>query len=218
MGNPRILVALEREYARTLGEHETAELAIEPIVGLAAIAAADREISVRKAELRIKMDRISHQIRVEFNPMWTPHHITPLKPRRRRRVGQTQAAYKALKLAKAPRTAHELAKEIAPQFDIRPTDNRMIAKLASAITVSFKRLLVDGQIVSDEGRPIRWTAHVRVWRPVGAPSCAASVPLVRVASRPGAAKPAASPNTQPVPRRGAGRSPARARSGTADRC
>lgn len=193
MGNPRILTALEREYARLLGEYEIAELAIEPIVGLAAVDAADREISARKSALRFKMDQISLQIRVEFDAMWTPHHLTPLKPRRRRRVGQTQAAYKALKMAKAPRTAHELAREIAPQFGIRPGDNRLIAKLASALTASFKRLLDDGQIESDEGRPIRWTAHVRVWRPVDALSCAASAPLARVASRPGEAKPAASP-------------------------
>jgi hypothetical protein len=177
-----------------------------------------KEISARKAALRYRMDQIGLQIRVEFDAMWTHHHLTPLRPRVRPRYGQTQMAYKALKMAKAPRTAHELAREIAPQFGIRPSDNRLIAKLASALTVSFKRLLDDGQIESDEGRPIRWTAHVRVWRPVGALSCAASAPLARVASRPGAAKPAAFPNTLPVPRRGAERSPARARSGTADRC
>lgn len=218
MANPRILAALERDYTRLLGEYEAAEEAIEPIVGLAAIAEADREITARKADLKSRMARISLRIRVEFDAMWTHHHLTPLRPRVRPRYGQTKAAYKALKMAKAPRTAHELAEEIAPQFGLRPSDGRLIAKLASAITVSFKQLLADGQIDSDGGKPIKWTAHVRAWRPAAAPSCAASVPLVRVASRPGAAKPAASPNTQPVPRRGAERSPARARSGTADRC
>lgn len=218
MAKQKILVALEREYARLKGEYEAAERAIESIVGLAAINAADREITARKAALQIKMDQIAEKIRTKIDVMWTHYHLRPQKPRVQHRFGQTKAAYKALKIAKAPRTAYELAREIAPQYGIRPTDNRMIAKLASAITTSFKQLLVDGQIASDEGKPIRWTARVRVWRPAVAPSCAASAPLVRVASRPEAAKPAASPNTRPVPRQVAERSPARARSGTADHC
>lgn len=211
MVKPRILAALEREYARLLGEHETAELAIEPVVGLAAIAEADRQISERKAALRVKMDRISLQIRVEFDAMWTPHHITPRPPRFRRRSGLSRAAYKVLKSAREPCTANELAKAIAPLHGIRAADNRAIAKLANAISVSFRLLLAENLIVSDGGRPIRWSAHVHAWRPAPAPSCAASAPLVRVSSRPGAANAAASPNTRPIRHRDVGRSPTRAR-------
>lgn len=218
MANPRILTALEREYARLLGEYEAAELAIEPIVGLAAVEAADREIAAHKAALRIAMDRVSLRIRVEFDAMWAPYHLRPLKPRVQPRYGQTRAAYKALKAARAPRTAHELAREIAPQFGIRPTDNRMIAKLASAMTVSFKRHLDEGLVVSDGGQPIRWSVHEQVWRHPGVPACAASAPLVRVADRRAGAKPGASPNTPLTQHQGARWSLLQAPPGTADRC
>lgn len=190
MSSPReILKALERDYRLALGEYERAEMPTETIVGMKALAAADRRIQAQKRVLKEKMAKIDYLIRRQVDPEWTPHHLTPLHPRRTRRRGTiAKAAYQALRRSQEPMTVREITYAIAEEIGVSPKDSQSISKLDAAVTSSLKARLEDGVVEKLEGRPTRWRVKSRPkWAPSNAPVAFASAPLVRVGDLPPAA-------------------------------
>nr|WP_315053376.1 hypothetical protein [uncultured Brevundimonas sp.] len=95
-----IRLALERDYRICLGEYERAEMPTETIIGLKALEKADRAIQARKRVLKEKMEHIDYLLRLQVDAEWTPHHLTPLHPRKPRRRGS---------IAKCQESGRELA-------------------------------------------------------------------------------------------------------------
>lgn len=176
-----IRIALERDYRLALGEYERAEMPTETIVGLKALAEADRRIQARKRVLREKMERLDYLLRLQVDPEWTPHHLTPLHPRKTRRKGViAKAAYQTLRRRNEPMTTREISKAIASEMEVDVSDNGAMGKLDSAVRTSMKERVSDGVVVEIEGRPTRWQVVSRSkWAPTPSPYASASAPLVR---------------------------------------
>lgn len=154
-----IRASLERQYAIALGHFEAAERAVETIVGLKAMIEADARITAEKKKLREKMDRIAHLLRVQVDPDWEPGHIRPIRPRKtvRRQGALSIAAYKALKVAKAPLKTREIANLIAPELGVAPSDYRQINRIDVAVRAALLARAKDGMVVLHEGSPARWS-------------------------------------------------------------
>lgn len=197
MSKSLFFVAMERQYALALGQYETAEQAIETIVGLKALEAADAKITAKKRALREKMDRISLQIRLQCDPEWDPGTVRPIVQRSKHdaRGDISKAAYKVLKQAKEPMKARELARAAMPLLGITNPDEKETARVSTAIHLSMQRRLKEG-LVTCEGRPARWAA--KRWR-TGAAASYANIPST-------------------TPRAGAGDRPGSGPNGTAGRC
>lgn len=104
------LVALERDYRIVMSKYERAELATATIVGVKMVAEADRRIQAEKRVLREKMDKIDYLIRLQVDPEWTPHHLTPLHVRTRKRKGSiSKEAYTVWRAATEPLKTREIA-------------------------------------------------------------------------------------------------------------
>lgn len=173
-----IRVALERDYALALGRYENAERAIETVVGLAAIEAADRRITAEKKILREKMERLTYLLRAQVDPEWDPGSVRPIQPRKTsERQGEiSKAAYRVLKSATGPLRVREIAHLVAPQVGIDKADYLQINKLHYAIDGALNRRLKDGMVVHDEGTPKRWSFKPLSARP-GLASSANSQPI-----------------------------------------
>lgn len=185
-----IRIAHERSYRLALGEYERAEMPTETIVGLKALAEADRRIQAHKKVLREKMKHLDYLLRSLVDPEWTPHHLTPLHPRKTRRKGSiAKAAYQALRRSSEPMTTREISKTIGGALQVDTTDQRAVNQLDNAVRTSMKERVGDGAVLEIEGRPTRWQMLSRSkWVPTASPYASASAPLVRVAglSRAGA--------------------------------
>jgi hypothetical protein len=177
-----IRVKLERDYAIALSRYERAEIAVESVVGLVALEAADKRITAYRQVLKEKMARLSYLLRLQVDPEWTDDHIQPLHERKSRRQGQiSRAAYRVLKAARTPLKTHEIAHLVAPSLDVDRTDHRAISKISSAIAGTLTRRWEEGMVERLEGPPIRWAVQPRKWDPAVIPVAFASAPLVRVA-------------------------------------
>lgn len=176
-----IRIALERDYRLALGEYERAEMPTETIVGLKALAEADRRIQARKKVLKEKMKRLDYLLRLQVDPEWTPHHLTPLYPRKTRRKGViAKAAYQTLRRRNESMTTREISKAIASEMEVDDSDNGAMGKLDSAVRTSMKERVGDGFVVEIEGRPTRWQVVSRPkWVPTPSPYASASAPLAR---------------------------------------
>ena len=203
MPRPKGLKDLEREYALLLGRYETAEIATETIVGLAALEAADRKITAEKVRLRDQMDGIAHTIRTQLNSRWQPYHIRALVPSRQKRGNIAKAAYQALKKAGRPLTATEIAKLIAPPYGVSAEDTRAIAKLHAQITASLEKWVKEGRIQVTRQKPALWSLRAPVWQPPHAADVFASVPLVRASRSTEATTSGAAASTPSVQHQGA---------------
>lgn len=159
MSRPEVLVALERDYAIALGKYENAERAIETVIGLAAIEAADRRITAEKKILREKMERITSLIRHQVDPEWDAGHVRPIQPRAKsERHGEvSKAAYRVLKSAGGPLRVREIAHLVAAQLGVDSADYRQINRLDSLISTTLNRRLKDDMVVNDGGAPRRWS-------------------------------------------------------------
>lgn len=199
--------ALEKDYCITMGEYERAEWPTERIVGLKALAEADRRIQARKKVLKEKMERLDYLLRLHVDPEWTPHHLTPLHPRKTRRKGSiAKAAYQTLRHRNEPMTAREISKAIAGAMEVDVDDNGAMGKLDSAVRTSMKDRFKDGAVLEIEGRPTRWQLVSRPkWAPLVVPYASASAPLVRVDGLSNAAIRAVSANILRVQRQDADR-------------
>ena len=148
-----IRVALERDYRLALGEYERAEMPTETIVGLKALGEADRRIQARKKVLKEKMERLDNLLRLQVDPEWTPHHLTPLHPRKTRRKGSiAKASYHALRRSSEPMTTREISKTIAGALQIDTTDQRAMNQLDNAVRTSMKERVGDGAVLEIEGQ------------------------------------------------------------------
>lgn len=176
-----IRIALERDYRLALGEYERAEMPTETIVGLKALAEADRRIQARKKVLKEKMKRLDYLLRLQVDPEWTPHHLTPLHPRKTRRKGAiAKAAYQTLRRSEEPMTTREISKVIADALEIDTSDQRAVNQLDNAVRTSMKERIIDGVVVEMEGRPTRWQVVSRPkWVPTPSLYASASAPLAR---------------------------------------
>ncbi len=202
-----IRVAHERSYRLALGEYERAEQPTETIVGLKALADADKAIQARKRVLKERMAHLDYLLRDLVDPEWTPHHLTPLHPRKTRRKGSiAKAAYQALRAFKEPITTREISKAIAGAMEVDVGDNGAMSKLDNAVRASMKERVKDGAVQEIEGRPTRWQLVSRPkWVPSAVPYASASAPLVRVDGLSNAAIRAVSANILRVQRQDAGR-------------
>lgn len=192
--------ALERDYRLAMGEYERAEWPTEKIVGLKALAEADRCIQARKQVLREKMGRLDYLLRLQVDPEWTPDHLTPLYPRKTRRKGSiAKASFQALRRFKEPMTTREISKAIAGALEIDVSESRAINQLDNAVRTSMKARVSDGAVLEIEGRPTRWQLVSRPkWTPKVVPFVSASAPLVRVDGLSNAAIRAVSANIRQV--------------------
>ena len=159
MTKPYFVVAMERQYAIALGRYETAEHAVETVVGLKGVIAADLRIASQKRALTEKMERISLQIRLQYDPEWEPGHIRPIQPRGKYRPkGEiSTAVYRVLKGATQPMRLREIAHLVAPQVGIENADYLQINKLGAVVNGTLQRRLKDGMVVHDGGAPMRWS-------------------------------------------------------------
>lgn len=200
-----IRVKLERDYAILLSRYERAEVAVETIIGMAALEAADRRIVAQRKVWREKMDKLSYLLRLQVDPEWTDDHIKPLHERASRRKGEiAKIAYRVLKAARTPLKSRELAHLVAPSVGVEQSDFRVIGKLASAIHNTLKQRAKEGMVQQLGGPPIRWAVQPRKWDGSVTPVAYASVPLVRVAASSEATMRAASASIPPVRRRASG--------------
>lgn len=201
-----ILVALERDYRITMSKYERAELAVETIVGVKALAKADVAIQARKRVLKEKMAKIDYLIRLQVDPEWTSHHLTPLHIRRKRPKGSiAKAAYQALRKATEPMKVRDVSLAIATDLDIDPKDSRALSRLDAAIRASLQEAVNDDAVEEVVGRPTRWRVRSKPkWAPTNVPVASASAPLVRVGDSTGAAVQAVSANSLSSRRRAIG--------------
>lgn len=181
-----IRVQLERDYAICMSRYERAELATETIVGIKALALADRRIQAERRVLREKMEKLDYLLRLQVDPLWTPEHLSPLHvPRKGRQGAIAKAAYRILRAAKDPLPVRQIAKMVAVELGVEQSESE-IARLHGAITGCMKRRLADGDVEKVEGKPIRWRVPYKKSAWVSPPSLAASAPLRRAAdSNPG---------------------------------
>lgn len=172
MSSPReILSKLERAYALALGEYQTAEIATETIVGIAALEAADRRIQARRAVLQEKMDRIDYLIRLQVDPEWDRSSVRPLIPRSNRGKGAvSKLAYGILKKADDPMTAREIARGVARELGLGNPDDREINRLEGSIRGALERRRKDGMVERHEGKPTRWSLKAGRWSPAVRPA------------------------------------------------
>lgn len=200
-----ILVKLERDYRICMSRHERAELATETIVGVEMVAAADRRIQAERRVLKEKMEKIDYLIRIQVDPEWTPHHLTPLHVHKPGRQGAiSKAAYQVLKASAVALTTREIARLAAPMLGVKLNGNeREIARIDSAIAGTLLKRSKDGMVEIIEGKPRRWLAPRREWVSSVVPYAAASVPLSRDDALNPSANRAASANSPPVPHQGA---------------
>jgi hypothetical protein len=182
MSSPReIRAKLERDYAILLSKYERAEIAVETIVGLQALEAADRRIAAQRKVWREKMDKLSYLLRLQVDPEWTDGHIRPLHERKSRAKGDiSKAAYRILKAAREPLKTFEIARLVAPSVGVDQADFRAIAKINSSVSGALTRRADEGMVDRFEGPPIRWAVRPRKWSGSTSPVAFASVPLVRV--------------------------------------
>jgi hypothetical protein len=176
MAKPLVIHALERKYARLLGEYEVAEQEVEPVVGLSAIIAATEQIDRRKKEINEKLINLEESIWL-FDPQWDPARITPVHARRRtRKPGDiSRTAYGVLREAREPLTGRQLAREVASRFKLEGPDERAIARIESAIHNALRTKLGRG-VYLYEGTPRRWAVFAPGATP---PSVAANSPSSR---------------------------------------
>lgn len=182
MSSPsEIRIKLERDYRIAMSQYERAELAVETIIGVKALAKADEAIQARKRVLKEKMERLDYLIRLQVDPEWTPHHLTPLHIRRKRPKGSiAKAAYQALRQAAQPMKTREISKTIADQLGVDVGDVRALDKLDNAVRTSMKERVSDGVVEEVDGKPTRWQVQSRPkWVPTNAPVAYASAPLAR---------------------------------------
>lgn len=177
-----IRLALERDYRIVLGEYERAEMPTETVIGLKALEKADRAVQAHKQVLREKMKRLDYLLRLQVDPEWTPHHLTPLYPRKARRRGSiSKAAYQALRRSAEPMKVRDISLAIAPDLGIKRSDSTAISRLDAAVRASLKERVSDGVVEEVLGHPTRWQVLSRPkWEPRVAPVAYASAPLVRV--------------------------------------
>lgn len=202
MARQQGLKELEREYALLLGRYETAEIAIEGVVGMAAVEAADRAITAEKAELRDQMDRIAHTIRTKFNHRWQPYHIRPLHPRVKR-GDYSRAGFEVIKTADRPLTTTEITERVALAQGIDRDDLRAFRKLYASIRKSLMQSEKDRALERIDGSPELWQLCEQVWQTPPAVDVYASVPLVRASRSLAGATLGASANSPPVRHQGA---------------
>jgi len=175
-----IRVKLERDYAICMSRYERAELATETLVGVKAIAEADRRIQAERRVLKEKMAKLDYLLRSQVDALWTPHHLTPLHTHRPGRQGAiSKSAYRVLKAATEPMPVRAIARIVAEDLGVEATE-REIARLDVAIHGSMKRRLADGEVEKVEGKPTRWRVPCKESEWVSPPSLAASAPLRRV--------------------------------------
>lgn|GEM_PF-2337843 len=204
-----IRLALERDYRIALGEYERAEMPTETIIGLKALEKADRAIQARKRVLKEKMEHISYLLRLQVDAEWTPHHLSPLHPRKPRRRGSiAKAAYQVLRKADEPMKVRDISLAIASDMGIKRADSTAISRLDAAVRTSLKERVSDGVVEEVEGRPTRWRVLSRPkWEPKVAPVAYASAPLVRVGGLSNAAIRAVSANILQAQRQGGAPTP-----------
>ncbi len=166
-----------------MGEYERAEMSTETIVGLKPLEAADRRIQAHKKVLKERMAHLDYLLRSLVDPEWTPHHLTPLHPRKTRRKGTiTKAAYQVLRRACGPMKTREISREIAGLLEVDVSDVRALNKLDAAVRASMKERVKDGFVEELEGPPTHWRVLSRTkWVPSVAPDVSASAPVVRAA-------------------------------------
>ena len=169
MARSQVLIALERQYAIALGKYQTAELATETIVGLAALEEADRRITAEKKILREKMERIASSIRHQVDPGWQPGHIRPkhLKRTYKPQGSISKAAYKVLRNAKGPLKVHEIAHQVASGLGVDNDDSQQIDRLAAAIYNALQGRLKDDMVEHDNGSPRHWWIKKPQWKDSG---------------------------------------------------
>lgn len=182
MSSPNhIRAKLERDYRICMSRYERAELATETIVGLKALAEADRRIQAERRVLKEKMERLDYLLRLQVDPLWNPDHLTPLHRHRTGRQGAiSKAAYRVLKSAIEPMPVRAVARLVAAELGVEATE-REINRLDVAIHGSMKRRLADGEVEKVDGRPTRWRVPNTKSGWVSPPSLSASAPLRRVA-------------------------------------
>lgn len=193
-----ILAAHERNYRIAMSHYERAELAVETIIGVKALAKADEAIQARKRVLKEKMQKLDYLIRSQVDPEWTPHHLTPLHVRRKRQKGSiAKAAYQALRKATEPMKVRDVSLAIAPGLNIDPKDSRALSRLDAAIRASFQEAVKDDAVEEVAGRPTRWQVRSKSkWAPTNVPFASSSAPLVRVGDLSVAAARAASASSR----------------------
>lgn len=180
MAKPHVLVALEKQYAVALSRYQRAELATETIVGLKALEEEDRRIQAERRVLQEKMDQITHLIRLQVDPQWTPDHIKPLHERSQRRRGSiSKLAWKVLRASSEPMKAREITRLIAPQLGVDAADHRAIVRIDSKVHAALKTWLSEGDAEKVDEKPSRWRARCRGWARRHVSVAAASVPLRR---------------------------------------
>lgn len=195
-----ILVKLERDYRICMSRYERAELATETIVGVKALADADRRIQAERKMLSEKMGRIDYLIRAQVDVEWTPEHLTPLHvPKRERRGEIAKATFRVLKASAKQMKVREIAHAIAPTLGIDRNDHRAIDKLHSAVDGSLQRRLKDGEVEKIEGKPSRWRVLCKKWVWRQSRAAASSVPLMPVDASGGDTTRAASASIRRIP-------------------
>lgn len=206
MASPHeIRVKLERDYRICMSRYERAELATETIVGVKALAAADLRIQAKRRVLKEKMEKLDYLLRLQVDPEWTPHHLTPLHVYERRRKGSiSKEAYRVLKASRVPLKTREIAHLVAPALGVDRNDHRAICRISSSISSTLIDRYKEGSVERIDGKPIRWRVPYTRWSPSNVPVAYASVPVVRAAASADASfeEPTrgASANSPPSPR------------------
>ena len=148
--------ALKDKLARTKGELETAEQAVEDMHGLDAIMDAWRQIDERKKVLRKAIYHLVAVIQL-WEPEFTPIAVAPIQPRVREYGNGTisQEAYAVLRDADRPLKTREVSRLVAARLG-RDLDERGVARLDIAISAAFASKLDRGLIAVSATQPKKW--------------------------------------------------------------
>jgi hypothetical protein len=159
MRNQATIETLERRYARALGNYETAAQVQEVVVGRKALElSAARVVERRKRYLDV-MEETAAKIRQRYVPDWTAGHIKPIYFRQGKKpTGQiSRLAYATLRTADQPLTSSEVARIVAVEIGVDPSDHRALAKISSSVQNTFQARFNEGVVVRLDGPPMRWT-------------------------------------------------------------
>ena len=150
------LRALKDKLARTKGELETAEQAVEDVHGLDAIMDAWRQIDERKKGLRKDIYHLTAVVRM-WEPTFNPVTVEPLLTRSRHSANGTiaQEAYAILRDADRPLRTREIARQVAGRLGT-DLDVRTLARFDSAIYSAFTAKLERGLIAVSPTKPLKW--------------------------------------------------------------
>jgi hypothetical protein len=148
---------LAKKYARLKGELEVVERTIEEAIGLSAIIEATKRIDQRKLEINEALEHLEEVIWL-FNVGWNPAAVEPIYPRQiKYKPGAiSRGALNILRLATAPMTTREIAKEVAKALDVKDLNESKLTSIDSAVATTLAKR-IGKSIQVHAGPPRRWS-------------------------------------------------------------